>query len=635
MRPLVQTCVYPPRCATDCCRMKSLHRKIEVSYLVLVGITVAISTFSAYHFSKLGTSTRYLLQDNYRSVQAAENMVKALAQQEIAQLTMLSGRVDEGWNDFLSSRNEFLDWYEEVAYDGRALAGEGALLDSVSITYDQYRLASDSLYRLVTAGNEEMQEHFRDSILMWTTEELRYYVKELLRLHQNAMMGQQAEVEGLADAATKAVVAASVLAVILSLISSLQFVQQIVRPIEHLTNSVRRIGRGALSEQIEITTQDEIAELGREFNKMTDRLAKFEAMNVQKLIAEKKKTESLVAALPNPVIMTDRQDRVLLLNQAAIEILQAHDVGWLEKPLPEISRNDSLTQHLDGADQADDELDPVLPVSLDGSTRYFRRRLVAINSPEGQLELKVILLEDVTHFKELDQLKSDFLAAVSHELRTPLTSLAMAIDLLQQEVPGPLTEFQQDLLETASEDNERLKKFVEALLALARLEAGMFQPERLLLDFDSVVQQATSALRLPFSQAGVKLEISIEQDISPIQGDQEQLGWVVTNLVGNALRHTPEGGRVRISVFAEDDQLHVTVTDTGSGIPKESLEIIFDKFVQVKGTMAPGGAGLGLSIAKTVIEAHGGRIWAESELGQGSTFHFMLPLYVEEGVLAE
>ncbi len=616
--------------------MKSLHRKIEVSYLVLVGITVAISTFSAYHFSKLGNSTRFLLQENYRSVQAAENMVKALARQENAQLSMLSGRINEGWEDFLSSRNEFLDSYDQVAYDGWMLPGESDLINRISFSYDQYRLASDSLYRLVrTNGSDERKEEFRESLLKPTTEQLREYVNALLHLHHNAMIGRQVEVEGLADAATKAIVVASVLAVILSLMASLQFVQQIVRPIEHLTNSVRRIGRGALSEQIEITTDDEIAELGREFNKMTDRLATFEAMNVQKLIAEKKKTESLVAALPNPVIMMDQQNHVLLLNQAAIELLQVQDGTWQEKPLLEVSRNDSLTRHLNDAEQTEDELDPVLPVMLDGTTRYYRRRLVAISSPEGHLELKVILLEDVTHFKELDQLKSDFLAAVSHELRTPLTSLGMAIDLLQQEVPGPLTELQQDLLATASEDNERLKKFVEALLALARLEAGMYQPERLMLDFDSVVQQATSALRLPFSQAGVKLEINIQRDLPPIHGDQEQLGWVVTNLVGNALRHTPSGGRVRVTACVEDDQLHVTVEDTGSGIPKESLEIIFDKFVQVKGTMAPGGAGLGLSIAKTVIEAHGGRIWAESELGQGSAFHFLLPLHVEEGVLAD
>ncbi|HET6569105.1 MAG TPA: ATP-binding protein, partial [Rhodothermales bacterium] len=137
-------------------------------------------------------------------------------------------------------------------------------------------------------------------------------------------------------------------------------------------------------------------------------------------------------------------------------------------------------------------------------------------------------------------------------------------------------------------------------------------------------------LRLPFSQSGVALEVNLPAQLPPISGDPEQLGWVVTNLVGNALRHTPEGGRVRVTAREEEDRIHVAVSDTGSGIPRESLEIIFDKFVQVKGTMAPGSAGLGLSIAKTVIEAHGGRIWAESELGNGSTFHFTVPLFAEE-----
>lgn len=611
--------------------MRSLHRKIEVSYLVLVGITVAISTFSAYHFSKLGTSTRRLLQENYRSVQAAEGMVKSLERQENAQLTMQFGNVEAGRQGFIASRDDFYHAYEE-AYKRVSLRQESTLLDSISASYEQYLAASDSLYILASDDRTSEERSYKNH-LQRLAEDLRRYSMQLLQLHQNAMVQQQQQVENLANAATKAVVVASVLAVLLSLVASLQFVQQIVRPIEHLTNSVRRIGRGQLSEQIEITTEDEIAELGREFNKMTERLAAFEAMNVQKLIAEKKKSESLVAALPNPVIMTDEYDRLLLLNEAAIHVLRVQDGTWQERSLLEVAQNDSLTQHLDGAipSDSDDEPDPVLPVTVDGSTRYYRRRLVIIRTPEGHVDLKVVLLEDVTHFKELDQLKSDFLAAVSHELRTPLTSLGMALDLMQQGVPGVLTSMQRELLETACEDNERLKKFVEALLALARLEAGMYHTEHVQLDLDMVIQQAAGGLRLPFSQAGVALEVNVPTQLPSIGGDPEQLGWVVTNLVGNALRHTPEGGRVHVEAFEEEDRIHVAVSDTGSGIPRDSLEIIFDKFVQVKGTMAPGSAGLGLSIAKTVIEAHGGRIWAESELGHGSTFHFTIPLFAEDG----
>ncbi|HET6567917.1 MAG TPA: histidine kinase dimerization/phospho-acceptor domain-containing protein, partial [Rhodothermales bacterium] len=517
--------------------MRSLHRKIEVSYLVLVGITVAISTFSAYHFSKLGTSTRQLLQENYRSVQAAEGMVKSLERQENAQLTMQYGNVEAGRRAFISSREDFFHAYEE-AWKRVSLQQESTLLDSISASYEKYLAASDSLYALASVGGDAEQSTYKNS-LRRLADGLRQYSMQLLQLHQNAMVQQQQEVENLANAATKAVVVASVLAVLLSLVASLQFVQQIVRPIEHLTNSVRRIGRGQLSEQIEITTEDEIAELGREFNKMTERLAAFEAMNVQKLIAEKKKSESLVAALPNPVILTDEYDRLLLLNEAAIQVLQVQDGTWQERYLLEVALNDSLAQHLSGAIPTEsDEPDPVLPVAVDGSTRYYRRRLVLIRTPEGHVDLKVVLLEDVTHFKELDQLKSDFLAAVSHELRTPLTSLGMALDLMQQEVSGLLTDMQRELLETASEDNERLKKFVEALLALARLEAGMYHPERARLDLDMVIQQAAGGLRLPFSQSGVALEVNLPAQLPPISGDPEQLGWVVTNLVGNALRHT-------------------------------------------------------------------------------------------------
>jgi signal transduction histidine kinase len=268
----------------------------------------------------------------------------------------------------------------------------------------------------------------------------------------------------------------------------------------------------------------------------------------------------------------------------------------------------------------------VFALHKEGGVQYFRRRqtYIEVEKHEG---LTVTVLEDVTHFKKLDQLKSDFLAAVSHELRTPLTSLGMAIDLLLQEVPDPISAMQRDLLETAKGDQARLKKLVGNLLDLARLESGTYIPAGEPVHLPNVVEEALAPLRLPFQEKGVCLQTHVSSGLSPIVGDAQHLGWVITNLAGNALRYTPAGGQVSIAFQQVDETIQVAVHDTGSGIPEEALDTIFDMFVQLKASdeTTPGSLGLGLALARRVVEAHGGRIWAESKPGLGSTFFFTLP----------
>ena len=224
-------------------------------------------------------------------------------------------------------------------------------------------------------------------------------------------------------------------------------------------------------------------------------------------------------------------------------------------------------------------------------------------------------------------MKSEFIATVSHELRTPLTSINMAIDILSQEVLGSVNEPQKDMLATAKDDCERLTKLVKELLDLSRLESGKYELKRESINLRSVVEEALKPLRLQFREKAIRLEIDIAQDTPEVPGDHQQLSWVITNLVSNALRYTPADGIVTIHSDIVGDSVRVSVSDAGRGIPAEAIEVIFDKFVQVKQSTdaTPGSVGLGLAIAKEVVEAHGGKIWVESSMGQGSTFFFTIP----------
>jgi PAS domain S-box-containing protein len=430
--------------------------------------------------------------------------------------------------------------------------------------------------------------------------------------------------------ATLTVITISVIAVFMSFFTSARFTKTILQPAEKLTQSVRRISEGQLNQKIDVNTDDEIGELGREFNKMTERLRSYEQMNIQQLIAEKKKSETIVESIADPVIVTDQQGSLILMNQAAATVFDVHGSNWQSKPLREVIGNQSWVEMLErnGMQSYEEEKrDPLFAFVRNNVTLYFRPRQAQIVDEQGTVQGVVTLLQDVTRFKDLDRMKSEFIATVSHELRTPLTSLSMGIDILSQGVVGAVNQRQRELLIAAKDDSERLRKLVKGLLDLSKLESGKYEMKKEFVDFRRLVAEAVRPLHLLFEEKQIQLEFDVPERLPALFADSHQLIWVVTNLLSNALRFTDPGGSVHLTAKEEEDRLLVTVSDTGHGIPREHQETVFDKFVQVKSSTetTPGSVGLGLAIAREVVEAHGGRIWLESTVGVGSTFFFTLP----------
>ena len=264
---------------------------------------------------------------------------------------------------------------------------------------------------------------------------------------------------------------------------------------------------------------------------------------------------------------------------------------------------------------------------MKGRSIYLRPRVSEIPSKHGGRSGVVLILQDVTQFRELDKMKSDFMAAVSHEFRTPLTSVNMGVDILRQKLLGPLTKAQEELLDTSKQDCERLTKLVRELLQLSKLESGKVEMREDIVEVRRVIESTLQPLYLPFREKGVELRFAVENHVPQLLGDEQQFSWVISNLVTNALRYTDRGGSVEVSAVPDGDSVLIRVEDTGRGIPAEHLNSIFDKFVQVKQSAdsTPGSVGLGLAIAKEIVELYGGKIWVESELNRGTAFYFRLP----------
>ncbi len=497
--------------------MRSLATSIGLSYLALTALAAAIGGFSALQFAELGGSVGRIVQENYRSVRAAEGMVQALERQEAARLHARAGEPEAARQAFVAGRRAFAHWYDEAVV-GALMPGEPALLDSVRVAYDAYVVVADAALRADGRGEAEAAVPAAVALL-------RARISRLLAVNQRAMVATRERVEAAAEAAERAVAVATLGALVVGALLGVRFSRRLTRPLRRLSVAVGRVRSGRPRETVEVETNDEVGRLALAFNAMTERLRRYDAVNVEALLAEQRKQERLVEAMPSPVIVTDEGGRVALLNDAATRLLGAPPEGgtWAGRPLEEAAV--ALAALLDagappaGPVPADAGL---LELPLDGAPRVFRPRQTDVPTPEGAYT--ITLLEDVTPFRDLDRARRDFLAAVSHELRTPLTSLGVALDLLLRDLVGPLAPEQRDLVETAKADQERLKALVSTLLDLARLEAGAAPPEPAPLDLAALLADALAGFRLSADQRGVALVLDVPPGLPPAFGDPARSG---------------------------------------------------------------------------------------------------------------
>ncbi|HUN64809.1 MAG TPA: ATP-binding protein [Bacteroidota bacterium] len=604
----------------------SLRFKALSVYIVLVTINLAASAWTIYNFGRLTMSMNSLLHNNVPDIMAAETMAGTIERHESALWLFMNRDINNGKIKLTEAKDDFFQSYH-IANENRTPGDVANVLDDIQSTYQGYLINADSLIALVEQGKYEHAKAYYANDVRMFSQRLLDNCFWLIEIQQKELQKVSQQTRSASDEAIVAALIASLIAAGLSIVTMVQFTRRVIQPAERLTSTVNRIGRGNLDIKIDIDTDDEIGQLSREFNKMTERLRKYEEMNVDRILAEKQKSETIVENLSDAILVCDAEGRIQLLNRSAEELLSIKETNVLDKPIDTIIREPRIIALFHPGGQGDTAV-PYIQFSHKGRPVYLRPRISVIRSSAGAVRGTVVILQDVTQFKELDRMKSDFMAAVSHEFRTPLTSINMSVDILRQKILGPLTDKQEEMLTASKQDCERLTKLVRDLLQLSKLESGSMELREDLLDIRAVVESAIHSYTLPFREKGVALAVTAPERLPRFIGDEQQFSWVISNLVGNALRYTDAGGRVDIILRGDTENfLTVHVRDTGRGIAPEYLGKIFDKFVQVKETFdsTPGSVGLGLSIAKEIIEMYGGKIWVESTPGKGSVFSFQLP----------
>lgn len=609
----------------------TLKKKILLGYGVAFALMGVVVAWAVVNLVSLGEASDAILRENYRSIQAAENMVDALERQDSGVLLMFLGDTEEGAAEFRQSEAVFLQWLAR-AKDNITIPGEAELVQSIDTDYAGYRKQFSSLVDSLAGGQASIgsdsttyQESFYPLFA-----QVRHACIQLRNLNEKTMYAASVRAGNVAERAIWSTVAVAALGLIVALIFSLVLSERITRPLRRFMEGSRKIAAGDYSVQVPEETEDELGHLAKEFNRMTTQLKRYHEMNIGKIISEKQKGEAILASIEDGLVVLDTDLNVTTLNPAARRMLglkqEAYPALCCTDILPDPNICALIRKTMEkGLPPVLNEEERIVTLGRGEHPRHYLFSITTIRGKKRGLSGIVLLLRDVTRLKEVERLKSDFVMAASHELRTPLTSIGMSVDLLLERPAGHFGQKDRELLEAAHEEVHRLNVLVNDLLDLSRIEAG-----RIDMDFDRVpvralVEHVQTVFKGQMEKKSIGFTVRLGKDLPELRADSNKITWVLTNLISNALRYVKEGGHIQILGERIGGQVHLSVHDDGPGIPPEYQTRIFQKFVQVKGRQA-GGSGLGLTICKEIVRAHGGTIWVESKPGGGSTFTFTVPV---------
>lgn len=616
----------------------NLRVKLVFSYLIFVAAIVMLGGWSAWRLREMGGVSRRIISNNYDSVVAAQEMKESLERQDSAALFALLGAREKAISQLREHRARF-DANLQKAANNITEVGEPEAIESIRHDRATYYQMFDAFMATVNATEGAPQKSLARSEELSERNEyftrlepqfnkLRSECEHLLQLNQRAMLAKSEAAAGVAQLWFYRTLLIAGVLVLAGLAIAFFLANRIVEPLRQLTASTVKMAGGDLEARVSVNSRDEVGVLAAEYNRMAERIRQLRSSDMGQLLIAQQTTEAAIDSLYDPVIVTDSEGCVTKLNPAAEEIFGSEKEST-GKHVGELARDERIAAAVAEALEsqrpvAGEGMSSVLPLAVDGSERAFRLRTTPMRNSGKHLLGAVTILEDITHLREIDQIKSEFIATASHELRTPLTSVQMGVHLLLEGALGGLNESQYEVLQACRQDCDRLDKLMRDLLDLSRIEAGESEPQLATVSTRDLLTTAVKELRPQVEAKGLELKIDASVELPWVSVDRLQIERVISNLVINALRHTKQGG-IGISAEQRDSHVAISIQDTGSGIPTEYLPHIFDKFVQVPGAPT-GGAGLGLTISKLIVEGHGGQISVQSQLGQGTTFTFTLPL---------
>lgn len=600
--------------------MKSLRARLWLGFGGLLLILMIVSALSVIVLTRYSHALERVFRENYNSAVYCEGMKSALDGLDMAAQRHVWGAPVPDDQQITATQTSF-DQNLHRQLENCTLPGELELSAQLKSQWSEFQSAYSGFMR---APAPVSADQYRQDLLP------RYQqLKQTAQRVSDMNMANMVSVDGQAKRALIGVRNAMLVLVSVGTLIAALLVGAVgatlLRPLKALTQCVREIGAGNLDLSVDVRSSDEIGRLVQSFNTMAAQLREFRRLDHEKLARTQQTTQLAIDSLPDAVFLLSPSGKVEMANRTARQhfgiapgaAIADLNLEWLDRLCEHVTR----------------ELRPFDPEGYsmavqifdNGRERFLLPHAVPVLGGDGLLIGITVTLMDVTRLRHADEAKSGLLSTVSHELRTPLTSIRMALALLTGDKLGALGDSQRKLIAVARDDTDRLYRTIENLLNLGRIESGRVNAQPRQIAVRELVSQSVEPLRHAFEQKGLALQLEAPAGLPEVWADPTSIGYALTNLLANALKFTPTGGQVVVACEEADSFVRVIVRDTGPGIPPEYASRVFEKFFRLPREQTKPGAGLGLAIAKEIVEANGGCIRFRPASGRGSEFSFTVP----------
>jgi len=596
----------------------SLRAKLWLSlgglfFILLVGS--AVSAVVLTHFSQ---ELQRLLRENYDSEVFCDQMIDALDRLDAFARQQTWNEAPEPIDAAVYTR-QFEDNLNSQLHNV-SLPGELEKSRYLAVQWHSYQQD----YRLLSSLDGPGRQRLYLSSLLPIYHGARSNARQIAVLNMNNLVSADGRIR------TRMIEARNILLILVGAGAALAIVvlgaigTTVLEPLRDLIRSARQIGAGDLNMTVSVRTQDEVGQLAEAFNTMAADLRAYRQIDHDRLSRAQGTTQMAIDSLPDAVIVLSLDGIIEISNRTAFTHFGAdpgkrvEELGleWLATIFERVVR---------GLGPADPRgYSTAIQLFDDGHERFLLPRGVPMINPAGCAVGVTIILADVTNLRRADEFKSGLVSTVSHELRTPLTSIRMSAMLLADEILGPLTPQQRKLVHAARDEAERLYRIIESLLEFSRAQASAAKPLLRPASVKTIVAGAMAPLATGFAEKGIDVTVDVHE-APEILADANCAISAISNLLSNALKFTPAGGRVSIAAQASGEHVSITVADTGPGVPPEYAERIFERFFRIPGREAVPGSGLGLAIARELIQANGGSLVCRSAPGGGTSFELKLP----------
>jgi two-component system, NtrC family, sensor histidine kinase KinB len=602
------------------CAQMSLRTKLIIASCGPLLILIVVGLVSIRTITQSSRAVERIFRENYDSVAAGQRMKDALEQMDRSAEAFVWQ--NDGDRQKIDSAIDNFSRSLEFQGGNVTVPGEQELTDRLIKLWGDYKSELESFLKMPETGSAR-RDVYRNRLLPLSDQVLDA-AQQVIAINLNNMVSTDGQVRQRAVETNRTLVILVISGVLLAIILIAIIGSSIVRPISHLARSVKEIQQGNLDLLVKARSGDEIGQLATAFNEMTSSLREFRRSNRAHLIRIQNATLSALNSLSDAIVICNPYGEIELANHTA-ENLFGLKAG---APIQSVE-NEKLRELFERVRSEERTIsfktyDSAIQVFKDGEERFFLPEAVPILDESRRFVGATLIFSDVTRIRQVDEVKSSLISTVSHELKTPLTSIRLATHVLLNEKLGLLNPKQMELVAAAREDSERLFRIIENLLEIGRMETGRTKLELAPVNTEQILLNVMEDMRPSFADRGVEFDLDLPGDIPNVLADRFRLEIVFTNLLNNALKHTPPGGKVRVSAREEDDNVVFSVEDSGRGIPREYLPHIFEKFFRVPGQAQQGDFGLGLSIVKEIVEAHGSRIEVASSPGKGTRFVFSL-----------